>query len=488
MAVVSVATLALATPATLLAQAELASLSGIVVDSVHNVPLSHADVRIPGLGLKTVTNENGRFELRGIRPGTYRVEVAHPVIASMGLTIGADSVRLDSAQHLTAAFAIPSAGAIRRMVCGASDPRSGRGGALVGVIASASDRTPIAGATVTLSWLEVGFRPGVGISTIQRFQRTLSGATGFYSFCNLEDSLEALVSAQAGSGPTSEVRVTLETQQLATRMLLLPEAGPGHSSRAAVRGRVTTFDGSPISGARVEIMGFADSARTRSDGSFALLLPSIGTQTLRIRSIGYDEYTAPIEVTPADTAFISVPLAKSPPTLETMFIRATASNVALRSGFQARALSGPGQYVTAAQIAQRNSPCLLDNVAAVTGFYINDRRACHGTIVVRSGDRGLSRLPSTTLSAGASDTASLNATSLNRAAGTIDAGFTKDPSCVKVFIDDIEESSSDALAALPPRDVAGIELYQAVTAPARYSAGNCAVVIAWTTRYQGHRR
>jgi hypothetical protein len=488
LAAMSVATLAVAAPFVLRAQSGLASLGGMVVDSVHNVPLSRAEVRIVLLGLKAVTDENGHFELNDIRPGTYRVEVIHPLITSLGLSVGADSVRLDSGQHLSAAFAIPSAAAIRKMACGTSDPHSGARGALVGIVANASDHKPVDGATVTISWLEVAFRRGVGLTTNQRFQSTHSGQGGFYSFCNLDDSLEALVSAESGSGSTTDVRVTLETQQLATRVLLLPDVRVGNWRGSLVRGRVTTIDGQPVSGARVEMMGFGDSTRTRSDGSFNLPLPPIGTQTLRVRSLGFDEYTVPIEVTPVDTNLVSVQLAKSPPSLETVFIRARVSDVAERSGFQTRALVGPGRYVTAADIARRKAPCILDNVEWVTGFYVEHRRACYGDIYVRSGDRGLSRLPPTPMSAATGDPLALNAASLNRAAAVIAAQMTKDPSCVKIFIDDMEEGSSEALAALPPRDVVGIEFYQPVTAPARYSAGNCAVIIAWTTRYQARRR
>ena len=483
----SVSTLAVAAPAALRAQSELASLSGIVVDSVHNAPLDQAEVRIAALGLKTRTNENGRFELTGIRPGTYRVDVVHPLITSLGLAVGADAVRLDSAQHPTAAFAIPSAGSIRKMVCGPSDSHSAARGVLVGVVANAGDHRPVEGATVSLSWLEVSFRRGAGLTTDQRIQQTHSGPGGFYSFCNLDDSLEALVSADVGPRATTDVRVSLESQQIATRTLLLPDARTVASPRSLLRGRVSTSGGQAVAGARVEMMGFADSARTRADGSFELALPPIGTQTLRVRSLGYDEYTAPIDVTPTDTTIVAVRLARSPPSLETVFIRAKISDVAERSGFQTRALVGPGHYVTAADITRRKAPCLLDNVEWVTGFYVTNRRACYGDIYVRSGDRGLSRLPPTSVSAATGDPSARNAASLNRAAAIAQADFTKDPSCVKIFIDDIQESGSDALAALPPRDVVGMELYQPVTAPARYSGGNCAVIVVWTTRYQGTR-
>jgi hypothetical protein len=316
----------------------------------------------------------------------------------------------------------------------------------------------VADAAVVLTWIDVGFQKGVGVTTRRRFEQARTAKSGFFSFCDLDDRLEAVVSAASGQAFTSDVRVSLEPDQLAAHTLFLPDTNDSGAPAAFLRGSVRTISAGPIGGARADIFGFTDSARTRSDGVFAMNVRPLGTQTLRVRSVGYDEFSAPVDLIGGETTTVATDLPKTPQSLETVLIRERRETVSERTGFTRRSLSGPGRYITGADIARRRLPCLLDNIEWVQGFWIANRRNCLGDIAVR--ERGVSTIPGTRADV--------------------------QPSCATVYIDE-QEVTSDAVAQMPPSEVVGIELYRPNLAPLRYSSG-CGVVLVWTTRYNGPRR
>ncbi|MFZ7106167.1 MAG: TonB-dependent receptor [Bacteroidota bacterium] len=57
------------------AQAPSATLNGQVVDKLSNQPIPFAPVQISGTTIGTTTDEQGRFEFRGLTPGIYNIEV-----------------------------------------------------------------------------------------------------------------------------------------------------------------------------------------------------------------------------------------------------------------------------------------------------------------------------------------------------------------------------------------------------------------------------
>lgn len=61
---------------TAFAQAPSARLNGQVVDKLSNQPVPFAPVRITGTTIGTTTDDQGRFEFRGLTPGIYNLEVS----------------------------------------------------------------------------------------------------------------------------------------------------------------------------------------------------------------------------------------------------------------------------------------------------------------------------------------------------------------------------------------------------------------------------
>ncbi|MBL7731061.1 MAG: carboxypeptidase-like regulatory domain-containing protein, partial [Chitinophagaceae bacterium] len=71
-----------------------------------------------------------------------------------------------------------------------------------------------------------------------------------------------------------------------------------------VTGKVTdSKDGSPVSGASVQVKGSRTGTSTKSDGTFSLSVPSSAT-TLVITSVGYDRQEVAIGSGPIDVSFV----------------------------------------------------------------------------------------------------------------------------------------------------------------------------------------
>ena len=87
---------ALAVPlATIRAQPQTGRISGTVTDSAH-LPVPGARIRVDGVGASTVSNEDGRFTLAGIAPGTYTLRVQRvgqqpQTVPNLGVRAGEDT-------------------------------------------------------------------------------------------------------------------------------------------------------------------------------------------------------------------------------------------------------------------------------------------------------------------------------------------------------------------------------------------------------------
>jgi hypothetical protein len=70
-----------------LAQADIpASITGKVIDAATKEPLVGATVRLPGTGYGGVTDRQGAFSIRGVPPGTYRVQISSIGYETMVMT------------------------------------------------------------------------------------------------------------------------------------------------------------------------------------------------------------------------------------------------------------------------------------------------------------------------------------------------------------------------------------------------------------------
>mgnify|MGYP001106792438 FL=1 len=78
-------TVALMTAVVAVAQA--GDIKGVVIDKEMNEPLMGASVRIAGTRIGTTADINGNFHLRGLKKGTYTLEVSYVSFFPQKLTL-----------------------------------------------------------------------------------------------------------------------------------------------------------------------------------------------------------------------------------------------------------------------------------------------------------------------------------------------------------------------------------------------------------------
>src|SRR6266542_242777 len=86
----------------------VASVRGIVVDSLHRDYLKDAVLTVEGSPVRATTDSAGRFRLEGIQPGVRRIEVMHPLLDTIGVVLQTAPLQLAAGQTVTLLLATPS--------------------------------------------------------------------------------------------------------------------------------------------------------------------------------------------------------------------------------------------------------------------------------------------------------------------------------------------------------------------------------------------
>jgi hypothetical protein len=352
-------------------------------------------------------------------------------------------------------LATPSPASAYRRLCGTAPDT---GSLVVAGAVQGSDGAPAAGALV---WA----RGGAGAAP-----RAAADAEGRFRLCGVPRAATALFAADTtadGRARLAVVPVGSEPRPLVVTTLRLPDAPVGRAlAPRALVGRVLTAAGLPVRGASVELAeggGSRPAARVDSAGRFSLALPAAAgdaPHTLVVRAVGFHAEALRVDAT---TVAVSVALAPSAPSLAPVLTRATASLDL--TGFESRRTAGNGgHFITAAEIERENPPKL----SAV-----------------------LKRVPGITLTR--DFTTGLVVTEKIASQRTQGSSPVRPAGCqVNVFVDGAYMSDAVAIggldAALLPRDVLGIEVYQGfANVPPQYqrTTSGCGTVLVWTKRGAG---
>jgi Carboxypeptidase regulatory-like domain len=220
-------------------------------------------------------------------------------------------------------------------------------------------------------------------------------------------------------------------------------------NQSVIKGRVTDEQGKALSNATIRLAS-GDSTRSDNEGEFRIESQA-GNQLLQIRMLGFGAVDRKIELSAGDSLSLQIALSRVQTQLPPVLVRDVYDRVADLTGFRSRSKVGAGFYITADDIRKRRPLCLLDAIDGTAGFFVTKGGGgCDGQI--HSHRKRYSVMVKT------------------------------EPECVKVFVDDAEDSGWQLL---PPMDIVGIELYQMSTAPVRYPGGDCAIVVVWTAWYRG---
>jgi hypothetical protein len=280
---------------------------GVVFDSLRGRPLRGAFVTIGGKTQPITTDARGRFRFDSVSPGVYTVSAHHAMFDSIGLTgLAARTTVADGSGEVR--LAVPSFETLWRNTCRTRAPRDS--GIVFGTIRDVVRGTPVANATVELSWIELVLDKKRRL--IQRRWRveTRSNESGGYAICGVAPDLGLQILASADSVASGLIDLTPLVARVQRRDLSMgPTANADSAHRGTIVGLLIDTNGNPVDGARILMQGSAE-VRSGADGRFSLTNVPAGTRQIEVLSIGSATSRATADVTPRDTAMLEVRVSK----------------------------------------------------------------------------------------------------------------------------------------------------------------------------------
>lgn len=430
-----------------------AGISGVIVDSLNGRYLSGAEVVVQGANVSRITDSSGKFRVDSLAPGTYQVGVFHPLLDTLGLSLATQPFHLgaDSASYIV--LAIPSAATIIKRSCPRPGPRAQGTSAVIGHVTDPESLQPVAGADVSIAWMQIEVSKEAGLRKTPRVLRDSTDSEGAYRICGLPNEMQATLQARKGRSVTAEVPIALgsDETELFARTLLLSKADSGEKTgKATVSGRVV-LDGAPSNaGTRVEVVGTDAIATTNERGEFTIRnLPS-GSHVLLARHLGFGMETVPVDLSSREPQQVSIKLPKYVAMIDPVVVTAKREASLDKVGFSSRQRSGQGYYLGPEQLQSIHANYLTDILRRVPSLRVVS--GPDGDVVTSS--RGV--------------------TSLSGNSG-----------CVQYYLDDMPWTSAtpgDINQFVNGNEVVAVEVYAGPGTPAQYTRGmeDCTTVVLWT--------
>lgn len=337
----------------------LSSASGVIVDSLHESPLVHANVIIEGTTRVGFTDQDGRYQIDSIPPGQHRVRVLHAVLDTVGITLRTPEIGFVAGKNHTLDISIPGPQWMASRFCNAAQQTLGPA-ALVGFVKDPDTNMPMVGAKVELVYEVTDV---IGRKT-PRVRSGMTDSTGIYRICGIPGDMSGKVQVFRNGVASGEVPAEITNGFLGLRAFSIVSehanvvAVTNDSGKvryvakgaAKVTGRVVDKLGKPLREARVTIQGGDKPVLTNANGFFTLdSLPS-GTQALEVRKLGYAVTEIPVELSTLAAATANVTMSDAVPLLETMRTEAAADQVLSDLGYLERKNSGFGYFLDGKQI------------------------------------------------------------------------------------------------------------------------------------------
>jgi hypothetical protein len=266
---------------------------------------------------------------------------------------------------------------------------------------------------------------------------------------------------------------------LVVRNLVLPARAIARGKTALINGSVKLPNDKPAQGSSVEVVGTGRKTIADDEGKFALDSVPVGTQTIRVRQLGYQEATIVMDVAPVAGQRMIIGLKEIVPVLATVSVTATAREHALnRVGFSQRSQHSDGHFLTADQIAAKSDFRFTDLLRGIPGIRVGVDK--YGDDVVTSPRAGGSLMNETHGCVQYFVDGQPWGNGALEAMGT--SGVGQDTAIAKMRARMAIETARQINAALQKSDVIGIEVYQGGGAPAYFNQGghNCATIVIWT--------
>ena len=439
------------------------SLSGTITDSLHDVLLRGALVRVDQTTREGITDSLGHFHIDSVPAGQHRLVVIHPLLDTLGISLVTQPMTFIGGSEKIVDLSVPSAETLVSVFCPPARRALGPA-ALVGFVHDADTDAPAVGAKVSLLYYE---SDPLGLKKSPRVRESPIGKDGTYRICGLPPTLSGKLQVFRNGVQTGEVPVVLGdsgAQVLAMRSMSIASqvqtvtvastdtgAKPKTivKGRARVSGKVLNKYGQPIARARVELQNTGQATLTKANGEFTLdSLPS-GTQTIEVRQLGYSPTEVPVELSMSRAGNVTVKMNDYVPVLQTMRVTAQKEKGLLDVGFTDRKKMGMGYYLDADQLKMRQTQQFSDMLRTVPGIRVVP--AGDGTNVIQS---------------------------------------SRDPTggCVTFYVDGSpwqQMTPGDLDQFVRPEEVAALEVYNGSTTPPQFQQpgmSGCTTVVIWTQR------
>jgi hypothetical protein len=273
------ARLTLTLPATLLVatatEAQTASISGVVYDSIARQPLADAAVFLWDTPHRAETDAEGRYHIEDVPAGEYNLLFFHTRLGELGVSAGPRSVSLAPGETADVHLATPSLGTVVQSQCLMEDRPDGAA-SIAGNVLDGESEVPLSGAYVSLTWTEDG------TSEIRSIDMN-AASDGTYRSCALPAGVPVLLTAQYYG------------RQNTRREIVLPQGGFQRADlqlydQAASRITATLRDatsGQPVEGAEAWLRGTAQRVLSDGGGHFVLEEVPPGTYMLMTDHLAY---------------------------------------------------------------------------------------------------------------------------------------------------------------------------------------------------------
>jgi hypothetical protein len=500
---VTIVTLPLVCPP-LAAQRTVGRLEGTVTEALASRPASAAQVLLLKLDtdgsstLSASADARGRYHLDSLPEGRYIVQLSHPTLDSLELTMPPGTLRIAGGQTARSDFELPSGARLRELVCPGVHLDADKAIVAGHVVDAETDR-PLAGAKVVVLWNEILVeRKPIRIRTEKRVASVTTDREGEYRMCGIPAgrslSMQLQYDGRAGatirlavsrdegvavrdlslstrSAPTIATLDSLEAAAILRRaadttrsaasvggaaVSRTVEFAPAPDTAAGVvpfrdelalrgdavlTGTVRTMSGEPLSDAEVHVRDAPSSTTTDAAGRFTLGdLPS-GTQLLLVRHLGFVQAELPVELRAAKRTSRDVRLLRAA-VLDTA--RVLAERFPLAEFEYNRRTQLQGHFLTLAQIQARKAKKTSDLLQGLGGATMMGR-----------GENAKFLLPRHDVQTGSVACRGAN-----------------------VVIQGVEGFAVDDVI---PNQIAGIEVYpDAAAAPPKYAGrANCGVIVIW---------
>lgn len=456
----------------------------MVWDSVAKMPLAGAVVQLvsadnpAGFTRTAPSNILGRYTLNDVPRGRYIIGFFHPILDSIGVQAPLHEVNVAEEGPVNADVAIPSPARLGAAICGAR-PAASRGSVIVGIVREAHNGLPAAGVTVTGEWMELSFKAGRIAKDYPKHSMT-TGENGWFAMCELPSLgvVSMLATREADSTDLIEIEVpaegfirhdlfigaarTTDTRVEPTRSNRSPATRRMHVGEGRISGTViATANGQPLANAQVGIDG-GPQTRTNDRGEWTLTNAPPGTRMLEVRALGYYPYRSLVHVLEGASP-VRVSLATLKAVLDTVRVRSNRLSNRDRSGFADRKKTGPGRYLSAADIGRRPAVFASEIFRSIPGVrigYASDTLATDMVIAVNPDDMS------------------------NTDKRLLMRGIEGDWCAPAIFLDGVympSFGSDDIDAWIKPSAIAGIEIYSEATVPNEFmkQRSGCGSIVIW---------